>query len=42
MLFLLQKMIETSGKNNILDIQLEKANCLLKVMQTKEVSIKEG
>uniref|UniRef100_A0A8C7AD76 Coiled-coil domain containing 152 n=1 Tax=Neovison vison TaxID=452646 RepID=A0A8C7AD76_NEOVI len=36
-----KKMIETSGKNNILDIQLEKANCLLKVMQTKEVSIKE-
>ncbi|XP_004737999.1 coiled-coil domain-containing protein 152 isoform X1 [Mustela lutreola] len=36
-----KKMIETSGKNNILDIQLEKANYLLKVMQTKEVSIKE-
>ncbi|XP_076973199.1 coiled-coil domain-containing protein 152 [Tamandua tetradactyla] len=36
-----KKMIETSGKNNILNIQLEKANCLLKVMQTKEVSIKE-
>ncbi|XP_004448277.1 coiled-coil domain-containing protein 152 [Dasypus novemcinctus] len=36
-----KKMIETSGKNNILNIQLEKANCLLKVVQTKEVSIKE-
>uniref|UniRef100_A0A8C5UM30 Coiled-coil domain containing 152 n=1 Tax=Microcebus murinus TaxID=30608 RepID=A0A8C5UM30_MICMU len=36
-----KKMIETSGKNNILDIQLEKANSLLKVMQTKEVSMKE-
>uniref|UniRef100_A0A8C3VVI5 Coiled-coil domain containing 152 n=1 Tax=Catagonus wagneri TaxID=51154 RepID=A0A8C3VVI5_9CETA len=36
-----KKMIEISGKNNILDMQLEKANCLLKVMQTKEVSIKE-
>ncbi|KAB1281188.1 Coiled-coil domain-containing protein 152, partial [Camelus dromedarius] len=35
------KIIETSGKNNILDMQLEKANCLLKVMQTKEVAIKE-
>nr|XP_044988452.1 coiled-coil domain-containing protein 152 isoform X2 [Jaculus jaculus] len=34
-------MIETSGKNNLLDIQLEKANGLLKVMQTKEASIKE-
>uniref|UniRef100_A0A8C0KFZ9 Coiled-coil domain containing 152 n=1 Tax=Canis lupus dingo TaxID=286419 RepID=A0A8C0KFZ9_CANLU len=37
-----KKMIETSGKNNILDMQLEKTNYLLKVMQTKEVSIKEG
>ncbi|XP_037655074.1 coiled-coil domain-containing protein 152 [Choloepus didactylus] len=36
-----KKMIETSGRNNILNIQLEKTNCLLKVMQTKEVSIKE-
>nr|XP_045381028.1 coiled-coil domain-containing protein 152 [Camelus bactrianus] len=36
-----KKIIETSGKNNILDMQLEKANCLLKVMQTKEVTIKE-
>uniref|UniRef100_A0A9L0K7Q9 Coiled-coil domain containing 152 n=1 Tax=Equus asinus TaxID=9793 RepID=A0A9L0K7Q9_EQUAS len=36
-----KKMIETSGKNNILDMQLEKTNSLLKVMQTKEVSIKE-
>uniref|UniRef100_A0A2I3HQ99 Coiled-coil domain containing 152 n=1 Tax=Nomascus leucogenys TaxID=61853 RepID=A0A2I3HQ99_NOMLE len=36
-----KKMIETNGKNNILDIQLEKNNSLLKVMQAKEVSIKE-
>uniref|UniRef100_A0A2K5JI93 Coiled-coil domain containing 152 n=1 Tax=Colobus angolensis palliatus TaxID=336983 RepID=A0A2K5JI93_COLAP len=36
-----KKMVETNGKNNILDIQLEKTNCLLKVMQAKEVSIKE-
>ncbi|VTJ84244.1 Hypothetical predicted protein, partial [Marmota monax] len=36
-----KKMIETSGKNKILDIQLEKTNSLLKVMQTKEVSMKE-
>ncbi|XP_006167022.1 coiled-coil domain-containing protein 152 [Tupaia chinensis] len=36
-----KKMIETSGKNSILDIQLEKTNNLLKVLQTKEVSIKE-
>ncbi|XP_058420140.1 coiled-coil domain-containing protein 152 [Diceros bicornis minor] len=36
-----KKMIETSGKNNILNMQLEKTNCLLKVMQTKEVSTKE-
>ncbi|XP_029796801.1 coiled-coil domain-containing protein 152 isoform X2 [Suricata suricatta] len=36
-----KKMIETSGKNNILDIQLEKTNSLLKVMQTKEVSMKK-
>uniref|UniRef100_A0A2K5PBD9 Coiled-coil domain containing 152 n=1 Tax=Cebus imitator TaxID=2715852 RepID=A0A2K5PBD9_CEBIM len=36
-----KKIIETNGKNNILDIQLEKTNCLLKVMQAKEVSIKE-
>lgn len=35
-------MMETSGKNNILDLQLEKTNCLLKAMQTKEVSLKEG
>nr|XP_021525846.1 coiled-coil domain-containing protein 152 [Aotus nancymaae] len=37
-----KKMIETNGKNNILDIQLEKTNCLLKVMQAKEVSVKEA
>ncbi|XP_004678529.1 PREDICTED: coiled-coil domain-containing protein 152 [Condylura cristata] len=36
-----EKIMETSGKYNILDIQLEKANCLLKVMQTKEASFKE-
>ncbi|XP_007095488.2 coiled-coil domain-containing protein 152 [Panthera tigris] len=36
-----KKMIETSGKNNILDMQLEKTNYLLKVTQTKEVSIKK-
>ncbi|KAM5257880.1 coiled-coil domain-containing protein 152 isoform 1-T2 [Hipposideros larvatus] len=36
-----KKMIEISGKNNILDIQLEKSNYLLKGMQTKEVSLKE-
>lgn len=35
-------MIESSGKNNILDMQLEKANCLLRVMQTKEVAMKQG
>ncbi|DAA17882.1 TPA: hypothetical protein BOS_19812 [Bos taurus] len=37
-----KKMIESSGKNNILDMQLEKANCLLRVMQTKEVAMKQG
>ncbi|XP_045294998.1 coiled-coil domain-containing protein 152 isoform X1 [Leopardus geoffroyi] len=37
----IKKMIETSGKNNILDMQLEKTNYLLKVTQTKEVSIKK-
>ncbi|XP_068846905.1 coiled-coil domain-containing protein 152 [Capricornis sumatraensis] len=37
-----KKMIEASGKNNILDMQLEKANCLLRVMQTKEVTMKQG
>ncbi|XP_052015468.1 coiled-coil domain-containing protein 152 isoform X2 [Apodemus sylvaticus] len=36
-----KKMIETTGKNNLLDIQLEKANSLLKIMQTKETSMKE-
>ncbi|KAM5329493.1 coiled-coil domain-containing protein 152 isoform 2-T2 [Glossophaga mutica] len=36
-----KKMIETTGKNNILDMQLEKTNCLLKGMQIKEVSLKE-
>uniref|UniRef100_A0A8C2P4T7 Coiled-coil domain containing 152 n=1 Tax=Capra hircus TaxID=9925 RepID=A0A8C2P4T7_CAPHI len=36
-----KKMIESSGKNNILDMQLEKANCLLRVMQTKEVAMKQ-
>jgi hypothetical protein len=35
-------MLETSGKNNVMDIQLEKTNCLLKIMQSKEVSVKEG
>nr|KAF6488950.1 coiled-coil domain containing 152 [Molossus molossus] len=34
-------MMETIGKNNILDMQLEKTNCLLKGMQTKEVSLRE-
>ncbi|KAH0520569.1 Coiled-coil domain-containing protein 152 [Microtus ochrogaster] len=34
-------MIETTGKNNRLDIQLEKSNSLLKIMQTKEATIKE-
>ncbi|XP_013210149.1 coiled-coil domain-containing protein 152 isoform X1 [Microtus ochrogaster] len=36
-----KKMIETTGKNNRLDIQLEKSNSLLKIMQTKEATIKE-
>ncbi|KAM6224361.1 coiled-coil domain-containing protein 152 [Rhynchocyon petersi] len=36
-----KKIIETSAKKNILDIQLEKTNGLLKVMQTNEVAIKE-
>ncbi|XP_028640519.1 coiled-coil domain-containing protein 152 isoform X2 [Grammomys surdaster] len=36
-----KKMIETTGKNNLLDIQLEKTNSLLKIMQTKETSMKE-
>ena len=36
-----KKMIETSGKNSVLDMHLEKTNCLLKVMQTKEISIIE-
>ncbi|XP_073933639.1 coiled-coil domain-containing protein 152 isoform X3 [Castor canadensis] len=36
-----KKMLETSGKNNVMDIQLEKTNCLLKIMQSKEVSVKE-
>ncbi|NP_001344730.1 coiled-coil domain-containing protein 152 isoform X2 [Mus musculus] len=36
-----KKMIETAGKNNLLDIQLEKTNSLLKIMQTKETSMKE-
>ncbi|KAM6156931.1 coiled-coil domain-containing protein 152 [Erethizon dorsatum] len=36
-----KKMIETTGKNNILEIQLEKTTCLLKVIQTKEVSFKK-
>ncbi|KAI5935229.1 coiled-coil domain-containing protein 152 [Manis javanica] len=36
-----KKMIETSGKNSVLDMHLEKTNNLLKVMQTKEISIKE-
>ncbi|XP_034379283.2 coiled-coil domain-containing protein 152 [Arvicanthis niloticus] len=36
-----KKMIETTGKNSLLDIQLEKTNSLLKIMQTKEASMKE-
>ncbi|EHB03631.1 Nucleosome assembly protein 1-like 1 [Heterocephalus glaber] len=36
-----KKMIETSGKNNILEIQLEKSNSFLKEVQTKEASIKK-
>ncbi|ERE84144.1 coiled-coil domain-containing protein [Cricetulus griseus] len=36
-----KKMIEITGKNNLLDIQLEKNNSLLKIMQTKEATIKE-
>ncbi|XP_012923939.1 coiled-coil domain-containing protein 152-like [Heterocephalus glaber] len=36
-----KKMIETSGKNNIPEVQLEKSTSLLKVMQTKEASIKK-
>ncbi|XP_021516684.1 coiled-coil domain-containing protein 152 [Meriones unguiculatus] len=36
-----KKMIETVGKNNLLDIQLEKTNNLLKIMQTREATIKE-
>ncbi|XP_029399951.1 coiled-coil domain-containing protein 152 isoform X2 [Mus pahari] len=36
-----KKMIETAGKNNLLDIQLEKTKSLLKIMQTKETSMKE-
>ncbi|XP_036766792.1 coiled-coil domain-containing protein 152 [Manis pentadactyla] len=36
-----KKMIETSGKNSVLDMHLEKTNNLLKVMQTKEIAIKE-
>nr|XP_048284345.1 coiled-coil domain-containing protein 152 [Myodes glareolus] len=36
-----KKMIETTGKNNHLEIQLEKSNSLLKIMQTKEAMIKE-
>ncbi|XP_023557650.1 coiled-coil domain-containing protein 152 [Octodon degus] len=36
-----KKIIETSGKNSILELQLEKTTCLLKVIQTKEVSFKK-
>ncbi|XP_049625011.1 coiled-coil domain-containing protein 152 [Suncus etruscus] len=36
-----KKIMETSGKNNILNIQLEKTNILLKALQTKEASVKE-
>uniref|UniRef100_A0A4X2JT35 Coiled-coil domain containing 152 n=1 Tax=Vombatus ursinus TaxID=29139 RepID=A0A4X2JT35_VOMUR len=36
-----KRMSEISSKNNKLDIQLEKTNSLLKLMQTKENSIKE-
>ncbi|KAM4875345.1 coiled-coil domain-containing protein 152 isoform 1-T1 [Thomomys bottae] len=34
-----KKMLETSRKNNLLHIQLEKSTSLLKIMQAKEVSI---
>ncbi|XP_063138419.1 coiled-coil domain-containing protein 152 isoform X3 [Rattus norvegicus] len=37
-----KKMIEVTGKNNLLDIRLEKTNSLLKIMQAKETSMKEG
>ncbi|KAM5264303.1 coiled-coil domain-containing protein 152 [Ctenodactylus gundi] len=36
-----KKMVEINGKNNLLEIQLEKTNYLLKAAQTKEVSVKE-
>ncbi|XP_063138418.1 coiled-coil domain-containing protein 152 isoform X1 [Rattus norvegicus] len=36
-----KKMIEVTGKNNLLDIRLEKTNSLLKIMQAKETSMKE-
>ncbi|XP_042546556.1 coiled-coil domain-containing protein 152 isoform X2 [Dipodomys spectabilis] len=36
-----KKMLETSGKNNLLGIQLEKSNSLLKIMQAKEASTKK-
>ncbi|XP_057645891.1 coiled-coil domain-containing protein 152 isoform X2 [Chionomys nivalis] len=36
-----KRMIESTGKNNRLDIQLEKSNSLLKIMQTKEATMKE-
>ncbi|KAM9100070.1 coiled-coil domain-containing protein 152 [Sarcophilus harrisii] len=36
-----KRMSEISSKNNKLDIQLDKTNSLLKLMQTKENSVKE-
>ncbi|XP_078071424.1 uncharacterized protein LOC144495231 [Mustelus asterias] len=37
-----QKIAETQGRNNLLEIQLEEANRLVKVTQTKENCMKEG
>ncbi|XP_040833438.1 coiled-coil domain-containing protein 152 isoform X2 [Ochotona curzoniae] len=36
-----KRMLDTSGKNNILDMKLERTKCLLKVTQTKEAAVKE-
>ncbi|XP_038600191.1 coiled-coil domain-containing protein 152 isoform X2 [Tachyglossus aculeatus] len=36
-----KKVLEVSGKNNILNIQLDKSNSLLKVTQTREDYLKE-
>ncbi|XP_058536002.1 coiled-coil domain-containing protein 152 [Ochotona princeps] len=36
-----KRMLETSGKNHILDVKLERSKCLLKVMQSKEAAVKE-